>query len=331
MDHRPGIKTSIITLVSIMCLHPARAAVCVQDKPDEIVILAEGTALNIVTAQEISSKTANPGDPINFKVDEDVLVSGHVVISKGTLAKGSVINAEPSGHLGKSGKLGITVESTNTVDGQPVKLRAAKGQEGRDKTSSTVALSMVVSPFFLLKKGTDAKIAEGTPLNVYVAEEKRFRVEGSSLIGVNPPVNAVAKTGSPGNADGNSSASDSATVFIYRPEKLLGKALEPSVFCDGVELARMDNGRYFALRLKPGKHIVHMTDRRKGFAIDMGSGQTYYFRVGVEMGMWKGQGKLTMEDGQKALPEIKKVRFIGQDKIKDHMMIVEVDPNKPAP
>src|SRR5260370_2941871 len=148
---------------------------------------------------------------------------------------------------------------------------------------------MVVSPFFLLKKGNDAKIVEGTSLTVYVAEEKRFRVEGSSVIAVNPPVNAVAETRSPGNTEENSSAPDSATVFIYRPEKLLGKALEPSVFCDGVELARMDNGPYFALRLKPGKHIVHMTDKKKGFAIDMGSGQIYYFRVGVEMGMWKGQ------------------------------------------
>jgi hypothetical protein len=49
--------------------------------------------------------------------------------------------------------LGIQVESTHTVDGQPLKLRAAKGKEGNDKTNSTAALSMIISPLFLFKKG----------------------------------------------------------------------------------------------------------------------------------------------------------------------------------
>ena len=44
---------------------------------------------------------------MSFKVEEDVAVNGHVVISKGTLAKGSVINAEKSGRMGKAGKLGF--------------------------------------------------------------------------------------------------------------------------------------------------------------------------------------------------------------------------------
>ncbi len=78
----------------------------------------------------------------------------------------------------------------------------------------------------------------------------------------------------------------------------------------------MDNGRYFALKLKPGKHIVHMTDDKKGYAVDMGPGQTYYFRIGIEMGMMKGHGKITLDDADRAVTEIKKIKFIGQDKIK---------------
>ena len=115
-----------------------------------------------------------------------------------------------------------------------------------------------------------------------------------------------------------------ATVYIYRPKKMAGRALEPSVFVDDTELARMDNGRYFAIRLKPGKHLVRMTDDKKGYAIDMGPGQTYYFRIGIEMGMWKGHGKITLDDAERAIKEIKKIKFIGQDKIKAPTVVVDI-------
>jgi len=247
---------------------------------------------------------------VNFTVNEDLVLNGQVVVRKGTAAIGSVINAEKGGYLGKSGKLGIQVESTQTVDGQPLKLRAAKGKEGNDKTNSTFALSMI-APFFLFKKGGDATIAAGSAVTVYTAEEKHFRVDGTTLVAVVPETPTAANT-------------SDAIVYIYRPNKMMGKALEPSVFVDDIELARMDNGRYFALKLKPGKHIVHMTDDKKGYALDMGPGQTYYFRIGLEMGMWKGHGKITLDDADRAVKEIKKIKFIGKDKIKAADVVVDI-------
>lgn len=240
------------------------------------------------------------------------MINGQVIIRKGTTAVGSVINAEKGGYMGKSGKLAIQVEYTQTANDQRIKLRAAKGREGDDKTNSTVALSMI-SPFFLFKKGGEAKIAAGTPVTVYVAEEKRFRVEGSMLVAVVPEGPVAEDT-------------TEATVFVYRPKKMVGGALEPSIFVDDVELARMDNGRYFAFKMKPGKHIVRMTDQKKAYALDMGPGQTYYFRVGIEAGMWKGHGKLTLDDRERAIEEIKKLKFLGQDKIKASTLVIEVPP-----
>ena len=305
-------RSMSILLVFSFCLLPTPAHLAARAGQDAIV-LAEGTPIRVVTAQDITSKEAKPNDPVNFTVDEDLSVNGQVLVRKGTSAVGSVINAEKRGYLGKSGKLAIQVESTQTVDGGRLKLRAAQGNEGKDKSSSTAALSLIISPLFLFKKGGEAKITAGTPVTVYVAEEKHFRVEGSSLVAV------VTETATPANtAD--------ATVFIYRPSKMMGKALEPSVFVDDMELARMDNGRYFALKLKPGKHIVHMTDDKKGYAIDMGPGQTYFFRIGVEMGMWKGHGKITLDDAERAIAEIKKLKFIGKDKIKAPDVVIELTP-----
>lgn len=324
------IEIFSIGLISVMILQSnTLVSVYSRDKTtqDEEIVLGEGTPLNLVTAQEVSSKTAKLGDSVSFKVDEDVVVKGHVIISKGTLAKGSVMNAEESGRMGKSGKLGIQVESTMTVDGQPLRLRAAKGKEGNDKTNTVAALTSLVSSVFLLKKGGDATIKEGTKLQVYVGEEKRFRVSGSSLIAQNIEQVTDSNIASMGDSGtGNNSLEKMVTVYIYRPGKLVGKALEPSVFCDGVELARMDNGRVLTLKLKPGKHIIHMTDKKKGFEINMGGGQEYYFRVGIEMGMLKGHGKILLEENEKGVAEIKKLKPLDSSKIKDRTM-VEVNSN----
>jgi uncharacterized protein DUF2846 len=301
------------TLVAILVIASLSAYIhaAVNDPQDEIVV-PEGTPINVVVAKEVTSKEAKPNDPVEFTVTEDLVINGQVVVRKGTPAIGSVINAEKKGYMGKSGKLAVQVESTTTSDGQRLKLRAAKGREGDDKTTSTMVLSTLISPAFLFLKGSEAKIAPGTVVTVYAAEEKRFRLEGATLT-------PVAMETTP-------ASTEEATVFIYRPDKWTGKALEPSVFVDETELARMDNGRYFAIKLRPGKHIVRMTDDKKGYAVDMGPGQTYFFRIGLEMGMWKGHGKITLDDRERAVKEIKKLKFIGQDKIKATTLVVEIAP-----
>ena len=309
---RSPIYPALLLIFSNVCALSSSAHLASRVRQDAIV-LAEGTPIRVVTAQDVNSKEAKPNDAVKFTVDEDVAVNGQVVVHKGTAAVGSVINAEKGGYLGKSGKLAIQVESTQTADGGRLRLRAAKGNEGKDKTTSTAALSMIISPLFLFKKGGEAKIDSGTPVTVYVAEEKRFRVEGSSLVAL------ATETANPTNAA-------DAIVFIYRPNKMMGRALEPSVFADDTELARMDNGRYFALKLKPGKHTIHMTDDQKGYAIDMGPGQTYFFRVGMEMGMMKGHGKITLDEAERATSEIKKLKFIGKDKIKASDLVIDLAP-----
>ena len=302
------IVAATFALLAALLVHASGATL-----PQDDIVVSEGTAVKVITVSEITSKKAKPNDPVGFTVDEDVVINGQVIVRKGTEAVGSVVNAEKGGYMGKSGKLAIQVESTKTVDGQPLKLRAAKGKEGEDNTTSTMVLTFI-SPVFLFKKGGEAKIAPGTPVTVYVAQEKRFRLDGSTLVAV-----AMEPSASAANTD-------EATVFIYRPKKIVGSALEPSVFVDETELARMDNGRYFAIKVKPGKHIIRMTDDKKGYALDMGPGQKYFFRIGVEAGMFKGHGKITLDDADRAIKEIQKLKFLDQDKIKAPTLVVELSP-----
>lgn len=305
------VVTVTIALVSL-CFSVSSNTLAIRTRAhQDPIVLAEGTPIKVVTTTEINSKDAKPNDRVDFTVTEDVTVDGQVLVRLGTQAVGSVVTAQKGGYMGKSGKLAVQVETTQTVDGQTLKLRAAKGREGDDKTNSTLALSMI-SPFFLFKKGGEAKIEAGTPVTVYVGQELRFRLEGSTLVAV------VSETAATDTGD--------ATVYVYRPKKIVGSALEPSVFVDDVELARMDNGRYFAIKVKPGKHIIRMTDDKKGYALDMGAGQTYYFRVGIEAGVWKGQGKLTLDDADRAVAEIKKLKFISTDKVKAPNLVMDLPP-----
>ena len=97
--------------------------------------MAEGAEINVVTAQQTSSKDAKPNDPVHFTVNEDVIVNGQLVVRKGTAALGSVINAEKRGYMGKSGKLAIQVESTQTVNAPAAQVACSEGpgRQGQNK------------------------------------------------------------------------------------------------------------------------------------------------------------------------------------------------------
>ena len=113
-----------------------------------------------------------------------------------------------------------------------------------------------------------------------------------------------------------------AVVFVYRPGKLLGKALEPTVFCDGVELARMDNGRYFVVLLEPGEHRIHMTQDKKRVDLRLNAGDVAFVRMKIEMGMMKGRGEIDRRNNGDAANDLKKLEPLGLDKFKENKLVV---------
>ena len=168
-------QTVVMLLVLISFVTPTMRS---QDHPQENVkVIADGTEFTVVTIDEITSKTAAEGDPLTFKVAQDVRVDGQVVIAKDSLVKGVVGQAKKAGMMGRGGSLGIRIESATTVDNQKLKLRSTKGKEGDDKTGTTVALVVLFGPLGFLKKGKNAVIKPGTEIKVYVDEEKKVAVK----------------------------------------------------------------------------------------------------------------------------------------------------------
>jgi hypothetical protein len=135
------------------------------------------------------------------------------------------------------------------------------------------------------------------------------------------PATAPSAESKPVAASQPASEDAAPIIYFYRIKQFAGSALEPSVYCDGKELARMDNGRYFGVRLTPGKHTCNMGDKQTGFEIDVKNGQSYYAKINIEMGVWKGHGRLTLLQPEQGAFEIKKAKPLGLDKVKDRSQV----------
>ena len=73
--------------------------------PPSKLTLKEGTDVRLKFADDLSSKTANEGDPVNLVLDEDIKVGDVVVAKAGCKATGTITNAKKAGMMGKGGEL----------------------------------------------------------------------------------------------------------------------------------------------------------------------------------------------------------------------------------
>ena len=139
---------------------------------------------------------------------------------------------------------------------------------------------------------------------------------------------AMAQEPSPSAVDPGQSK---ATLYVYRYKQFVGKALSPSVYCDEAELARMENGRYFAVKLDPGKHSFRSNDKQSGVDLDMKAGQSYFMRVEIAAGFMKGHGRLLLVAPEQAGYEWKKLKPSDQDNVVDQARVSTAEANLDAP
>lgn len=94
------------------------------------VTIPGGTPITLRMVDTIDSGTANVGDTFEFKVDDDVVVNGYVVIARGAAGKGQVTKVDRAGTHGHPGSLAIQLDYVYAVDGEKVRL------SGENKTTT---------------------------------------------------------------------------------------------------------------------------------------------------------------------------------------------------
>jgi hypothetical protein len=139
------------------------------------IVLPEGTEFTAQTLDFLSSETAADGDPVRLEVENNVVINGAIAIAAGSRVKGVVSSVTHASRMGKSGNISLRVEGAEAVDGQRVRLRASNKKSTDDKLGSTVALTVVLSPLFLLRKGNDVAYQPGTRITVFTDDKLDVR------------------------------------------------------------------------------------------------------------------------------------------------------------
>jgi hypothetical protein len=137
--------------------------------------LLDGTPVRLKLNRTLSSADAHTGDQIDFEVLEEVVVEGVVVIPKGSVAIGTITQAEAKKRMARGGKLDLNIDYVRLADKDKAALRGVKTGKGGGHTggmvTGMVATSLVVwpaAPLFLMMHGKDINIPEGTEITAYI-------------------------------------------------------------------------------------------------------------------------------------------------------------------
>jgi hypothetical protein len=220
---RIGRRVVAFGLAAVLSFHAGAPAWAAERR------LPDGTRIAVRVMEQLSSASVKDNDPVTFAVVEDVIVDGEVVVKQGTPVRGVIVDAAAKRRMGRAGRLSYTVNETKAVDRSVIHLRAVQERKGDSNVTSTAVTTTAVAvfvpvaaPFFLLRKGSDIVVPEGTRVEAFV--------DGDHLIG----------TGSDGRPAAASAATPVATTG--RATSLTNSdvlALHSAGFGDDVILAKI--------------------------------------------------------------------------------------------
>ena len=126
-------------------------------------------------------------------------------------------------------------------------------------------------------------------------------------------VGAVCQTPAPAGGtatkpEAKAAAQQTATLVFYRPKRFYGSGLTPSIYVNGDEIARMDNGRFFILAVKPGTLRIASSMKQDPLEVEAKAGKTEFMEMAIMTGTWKGGGRLiptAAGDAKEALKKLK--------------------------
>jgi hypothetical protein len=150
------MKLKFLTFISFAVIS-AFALAFSQESPKEPerVLLAEGTEVTLRMAQDISSRKARPGEPIELTLAEDLKVGDAIVAKAGARALGEVVQEKRPDFWGEAGQISIRVHFLRVGD-QKVEIRGALGAAGTR---------------YIIIRGSQAIIKTGTRAKAFIAAD----------------------------------------------------------------------------------------------------------------------------------------------------------------
>ena len=233
-------------------------------------VLQEGTPIKLRLSRNVSSADAHEGDSVDFEVLEDVASSGMVVIPKGSVAIGTVTEAQPKRRMGRAGKLEIVLDYVRLADTEKAAIRAVKDAKGGSHTAGMTAgivatglLFFPAAPFFLFMHGKDITVPKGAEVTAYVNGDVRLE---AAKFSANGPGGSSVASGQP--------ASPTITAVAVQ-----AGSIEVKSSPDGAEVyadTSFIGNAPATLKLSPGQHIIRVSangykDWSRDIAVQSGS------------------------------------------------------------
>lgn len=167
------MKTTILQKITVGIIVTVISSHCIAQTNQ--ITLPEGTRIRVRLEQDLSSATAEEGQPVQLAVADDVKVGDALVIKQGSAAVGNITLAMKRRRMGRTGKLDFSIERVITADGSSIPLRYSphKAEGGSHAlatgiiTAGAAAAFFPAAPFFLLIQGKDVVLHRGTEVDVF--------------------------------------------------------------------------------------------------------------------------------------------------------------------
>jgi hypothetical protein len=171
---RSRIATAVYTLNGVPPTAPVAQTVVAALNPaaepstPAKLLLTRGTAVPLIFASDVSSKTADVGDKISLTLAEDLKIGAVVLVRKGTPAVATVTEVDNTGMGGAPGDVFVQVDSLQ-AGSVLIKLHGTAAKEGQDKVGKAMGLMFVpFVPVGVFVHGKDAEIKQGASFTAFV-------------------------------------------------------------------------------------------------------------------------------------------------------------------
>ncbi len=151
--------------------------ICSLGLAEEKVVLKDGAPVMLRLTEEVSTRTKNVNDAVHFEVSRDVIVDGKIVIRAGASAEGTVTSCTKPDIIGQEGTICFMVNSTKSVDGQYVSLRANLSRTGKSNMLLSAGAAWACCPIFALIPGGGASFPVGTECKAYTENDIKVKVD----------------------------------------------------------------------------------------------------------------------------------------------------------
>ena len=170
--------------------------------------IPEGTKVKVRLEQQLSSATADEGQPVQFAVTDDIKVGDVVAIKGESVVNGTVVQAVPKRRMGRTGKLDFSIDAIVASDGGKIPLRYSlvKKEGGSHAvrtgviTAGVAVLFWPAAPFILLAHGKDTVFHKGMTFEVFTDAKYMVKPKQDSLTGPGAKASVII-TSEPSGAD----------------------------------------------------------------------------------------------------------------------------------